>query len=496
MQYSLKSADPGKIECGCLVVFAFAEQLSLEAKIIDTATDGALSSLLIDSGLSKKKSGSAMLYHPANVATGSVMLVQVGEKAGLEISKLEKALAGAVTQARARPIESLLLCLASARPKGMALMDYFQFTARVCENTGYRYDTTKADDSPPSQLAGITLHTGKSKHLMPAHRALKLGLAISHGESLARQLANLPANICTPSYLAEQAKVLGKAHDLKVKILDEEKMEKLGMGALLSVSKGSDEPARLIVLEYRGGKDDSAPVVLVGKGLTFDSGGISIKPAAKMDEMKYDMCGGASVFGALRAVAEMELPINVVGIIPSSENLINGKANKPGDVVTSMSGKTIEILNTDAEGRLILCDALSYAERYDPALVVDIATLTGAVIIALGDKASGLMANDQKLANALLKAGEQSGDRVWQLPIWEDYQKQLDSNFADMANVGGRPAGSITAACFLARFTKKYRWAHLDIAGTAWRGETKKGATGRPVPLLCQLLLNHYHKAV
>jgi len=267
-------------------------------------------------------------------------------------------------------------------------------------------------------------------------------------------------------------------------------MANLGMGSLLSVSRGSREPAKLIVMNYNGAAD-ARPVVLVGKGLTFDAGGISLKPSSGMDEMKYDMCGAASVFGTLAAIAELKLAINVIGVVPSSENMPDGDANKPGDVVTSMAGKTIEILNTDAEGRLILCDALTYSARFDPEVVIDIATLTGAIIVALGSQASGLMANNQPLADQLLQAGNDSYDRVWQLPIWDDYQQQLDSNFADIANIGGKEAGSVTAACFLSRFTKDFNWAHLDIAGTAWKGGKAKGATGRPVPLLVQFLLNH-----
>ena len=272
-------------------------------------------------------------------------------------------------------------------------------------------------------------------------------------------------------------------------MLEESDIAELGMGSFLSVSRGSREPAKLITLNYGGG-GDSKPIVLVGKGLTFDAGGISLKPSQGMDEMKYDMCGSASVMGTIQAIAELQLPINVIGVIPSSENLPDGDANKPGDVVTSMSGQTIEILNTDAEGRLLLCDALTYSERFDPDTVIDIATLTGAIIVALGSNATGLMANNQDLADDLLKAGNDSFDRTWQLPLWDDYQKQLDSNFADIANVGGKEAGSVTAACFLSRFTEKFKWAHLDIAGTAWNGGKEKGATGRPVPLLMQYILN------
>lgn len=336
----------------------------------------------------------------------------------------------------------------------------------------------------------LSLFIGEQKKTVAVVRSVSEGEAIANGIKLAKDLANLPGNICTPSYLAEQAKQLGKASSqLKVSVLEEKQMKALGMGSLLSVSRGSREPAKLIVMEYSGGKPKAKPVVLIGKGLTFDAGGISLKPAAAMDEMKYDMCGGASVIGAMAACVKLALPINLVVIVPSSENLPDGAANKPGDIVTSMSGQTIEILNTDAEGRLILCDALTYAERFKPAAVVDVATLTGACIIALGAHASGLLSNDDKLAAELLEAGNRATDRAWQLPLWDDYQEQLKSNFADMANIGGKGAGTITAACFLSRYADKYKWAHLDIAGTAWRSGDQKGATGRPVSLLSQFLL-------
>jgi leucyl aminopeptidase len=313
---------------------------------------------------------------------------------------------------------------------------------------------------------------------------------VADGISLARDLGNLAPNICTPTYLAEQAMDMAKTYKLKVTVLEQKDMENLGMGALLAVARGSRQPPKLIALEYWGGAKKGKPIVLVGKGVTFDTGGISLKPAAEMDEMKYDMCGAASVLGTIHAVAKMGLPVNVVGIIPATENMPGGNATKPGDVVTSMSGQTIEILNTDAEGRLILCDALAYIERYEPEAVIDIATLTGACVIALGHVASGLLSNDDELARELLDASERAVDRAWRLPLFDEYQEQLKSNFADMANIGGRAAGTITAACFLSRFTKKYRWAHLDIAGTAWKSGKEKGATGRPVPLLTQFLIS------
>ena len=319
------------------------------------------------------------------------------------------------------------------------------------------------------------------------------GRALVAGMDLSKDLSNLPGNVATPTYLADQAKSLGRSYkSIKTTVLDEKQMEKLGMGSLLSVSRGSRQPAKLIVMEYKGtiAKTKQKPVVLVGKGLTFDAGGISIKPSAGMDEMKYDMVGGASVFGTIKAIAEMELPINVVGVVPSSENLPDGDANKPGDIVTSMSGQTIEILNTDAEGRLILCDALTYSKKFDPDVVIDIATLTGACVVALGSHATGMLSNNDALAGKLLEAGQKCGDRAWQLPLWDEYDEQLKSPFADMANIGGKEAGTITAACFLSRYTKEFTWAHLDIAGTAWKSGANKGATGRPVPLLTQYLID------
>jgi leucyl aminopeptidase len=354
----------------------------------------------------------------------------------------------------------------------------------------FRADGMKSKPSKPATLKSITFAT-LERPAAALKNVLDQTAATARGMELTKTLGNLPGNICTPTYLAARAMALGKARkSIKTTVLDEKVMQKLGMGSFLSVTRGSEQPAKLITLEYYGTARTQKPIVLVGKGITFDSGGISLKPGPEMDEMKYDMCGAASVLGTLQAIAEMGLKINVVGVIPTCENLPSGKATKPGDIVTSMSGQTIEILNTDAEGRLILCDALTYSKKFNPDTVIDIATLTGACVIALGHVASGMFANEDKLAKDLLAAGEQSHDRIWQLPLWEDYQPLLDSNFADMANIGGRAGGTITAACFLARFTKDYRWAHLDIAGTAWLSGKNKGATGRPVPLLTQYLIN------
>jgi leucyl aminopeptidase len=367
-------------------------------------------------------------------------------------------------------------------------------TARAAREATYRFEQMKsAPAKNASALRRIVLAVTKSDEKRAA-RGLAQGLALAHGISLARDLGNLPGNICTPAYLAEQARKLAKHYRMKVQVLEQADMEKLGMNTLLSVAAGSSQPPKLIVLEYRTGAKNQKPVVLVGKGVTFDTGGISLKPAPEMDEMKYDMSGAGSVLGTLKAVAEMKLPVNVVGIIPATENMPGGRATKPGDIVTSMSGQTVEILNTDAEGRLILCDALTYAERFDPAAVIDIATLTGACVIALGHVVSGLFANDDPLAREVLTAGDHAGDGAWHLPLHDEYQDQLRSNFADFANIGGRPAGAVTAACFLSRFTKQYKWAHLDVAGTAWKSGKEKGSTGRPVPLLTQFLVNRAAK--
>jgi leucyl aminopeptidase len=354
----------------------------------------------------------------------------------------------------------------------------------------YRFDQLKTQKKPPAPaLASVRLALESGPVTHQAQGAVKEAVATEDGVDLARTLGNLPPNLCTPAYLADEARKLARQFKLGIEVLERRDMERLGMGSLLSVTRGSHQPPKLIVLRYAGAAKKKPPLVLVGKGITFDTGGISLKPAPEMDEMKYDMSGAASVLGTMRALAGMRAPVNVIGVVPACENMPGGAASRPGDIVTSLSGQTVEILNTDAEGRLILCDALTYCERFAPQAVVDIATLTGACVIALGHVATGLFANDQRLADEIRAAGDDAWDRVWQMPVWEDYQEQLRSNFADMANVGGRPAGSVTAACFLSRFAKKLRWAHLDIAGTAWKSGREKGSTGRPVPLLVRWVL-------
>jgi leucyl aminopeptidase len=493
MEYSIKSGDPAKQRTACLVLGVFAKhQLSPTAQLVDKASKGYLQKILKRGDMAGESGQQLMLYDIPGIEAERVLLLGLGKASELNRKNYRKALTSAIKSLNdGHSIEAMWGLNDLEISDIPSLSDRVRETVIHVQESLYQYTETKSEVKKTRRpLKRLGLLLAERRQLKSAQKSLVEGEAIAKGIKLTKDLSNLPGNHCTPTYLADQARKLGRSHDqFKVQVLDEKQMQKLGMGALLSVSRGSRQPAKLIVMHYQGGKADTKPVVLVGKGLTFDAGGISLKPAAAMDEMKYDMCGGASVFGTLLACLEMKLPINLIGLVPSSENLPDGEANKPGDVVTSMSGQTIEILNTDAEGRLILCDALTYCERFNPAVVIDIATLTGACIVALGNQASGLMANNESLAQELLEAGKLCGDRAWQLPIWDDYQEQLESNFADMANIGGKSAGTITAACFLSRYTKKFKWAHLDIAGTAWRSGTAKGATGRPVPLLTRFLM-------
>jgi leucyl aminopeptidase len=492
VEIKIKTGPAAKAKTSCLVLGVFAKQkLGGDAEAIDKAADGTISKLLKGGDLDGETGSSLLLYDLPGIAAERVLLVGLGKRKELGRTAFDKALDTAFKRLGETRAADALFTLPDPLPKGMDSYQCVRHIASTAVRDGYRYaHTKKKPETARDPLRSMGIHVADKSLAKQAETAAAHGHAIGEGMNLARDLGNLPGNICTPTYLAERAKAMASSDErIHVEVLDEDAMEELKMGALLSVSRGSREPAKLILMHYLGGRDGDKPVALVGKGLTFDAGGISIKPAADMDEMKYDMCGGASVFGAIAAAAEMALPINIVGIVPASENLPDGAANKPGDIVTSLSGQTIEILNTDAEGRLILCDALTYAERFDPELVLDMATLTGACIVALGRHASGLFTNDEKLAAEVLAAGEASGDRAWRLPLWTDYDSQLDSNFADMANIGGRDAGAITAAAFLARYTKKLRWAHLDIAGTAWVTGKEKGATGRPVALLSELLI-------
>jgi len=493
MRFSAKSGSPEQESTACIVAGVFEGQhLTPAAEALDHGTSGAVAAVIKNGDIKGKPGQTLMLHNPSGVEAGRILLVGCGKKDELSEADYRKAVQATAGALKASAATDAVSCLAEVSV-GERRVDWkVRQAVEAMGNALYIYDETKSEKNEDRPvLEEMVFLTAGETETKAADQAIREGSAVSSGVALAKELANLPGNYCTPTYLAEQAEAMGKTYkSLKVSVLEEQDMEKLGMGALLSVSRGSRQPAKLITIEYRGGDSGEKPVVLVGKGLTFDAGGISLKPAAAMDEMKYDMCGGAGVIGTMKAVAELGLPLNVVAVVPSSENLPDGAANKPGDIVTSMSGQTIEILNTDAEGRLILCDALTYSAKFEPDSVIDVATLTGACVIALGKQASGVMGNDEALVEELLDAGQSSGDRAWELPVWDEYQEQLKSNFADMANVGGREAGTITAACFLSRYTKEYRWAHLDIAGTAWVSGKEKGATGRPVPLLMQYLID------
>ena len=491
MEFTIKTAAPEKFRAGILVAGAYADGvLPAATAALDNAAEGRISAVLKRGDLEEKAGATLLLPDLPGVAAERVLLVSLGKRDEFGDKPYRDALGAAAKTLAGGAAKDAGVLIADVDMEARSLPWRLQQAARLLADGAYRFDALKSGkDAKKERGARKFTLVIAGKVSAPLETAVKRGQAIAEGMALAKDLGNLPGNVCTPTHLAHTASELGKQFKFDVEVLDRDGIEKLGMGSFLSVARGSHEPPRFIVMHYKGGKAKAKPVVLVGKGITFDTGGISLKPGAEMDEMKFDMCGAASVLGTFKAIARMGLPINVVGLIPATENMPGGRATKPGDVVTSMSGQTIEVLNTDAEGRLILCDALTYAERFKPACVIDIATLTGACVIALGKIPSGLLANDDDLAAEILKRGTESGDRAWQLPLWEEYQELLKSNFADMGNIGGRYAGTITAACFLARFTKAYKWAHLDIAGTAWLSGDAKGATGRPVPLLSEFLI-------
>ncbi|MGH8248338.1 MAG: leucyl aminopeptidase [Gammaproteobacteria bacterium] len=494
MEFSIKSGSPEKQRTACLIVgITEPRKLSHAAAAIDGASKKHISNVVRRGDMDGKSGQSVLLHHVPGVLADRVLLIGCGRERELNDRQYRSSVENSVKAVRQTGATDAVSYLPELNVKGRNCYWKVRQALEVANYVAYEFKEFKSKKrSAEKSLRRLTLAVPSRRDLPSGDRAIVDATAIAKGVSLTRDLANRPSNVCTPSHLAEQAQQLARSYrKIKVKVLDKPAMQKLGMNSLLSVAQGSHEPPKLITLEYSGAKKRGKPIVLVGKGITFDTGGISIKPAAAMDEMKFDMSGAASVLGAICAIAELELPINVVGVIPSTENMPGGGATKPGDIFTSMSGQTIEVLNTDAEGRLILCDALTYSERFNPSAVIDIATLTGACVVALGNHATGLMSNHQPLARDILNAGETSGDRAWQLPLWDDYQRQIDSPFADVANVGGREAGTITAACFLSRFTKKFHWAHLDIAGTAWTTGKNKGATGRPVALLVQYLLDH-----
>ncbi len=484
------SAHAAELHTDCVVVGIYKNsKLSAAAMQVDAASQGAVLAHLELGDFTGEKNRTSMLYNLPGVTAKRVLLVGMGEKDKLTLETL-----GSITQAAANALKTAKVSNAVAFLTDETVPQFIHAAVRqsvtAVADALYTFDTYK---SKKDATARTPLESWTVAHTIAGDfsSAVTQGAAIASGMQISRDLANSPGNVCTPTYLADIAQELANSSNkVDINILEETDMEALGMGSFLSVSKGSEQDGKLIILQYHGGTAGDAPFVLVGKGITFDTGGISLKPGGAMDEMKFDMTGAASVIGTLTACVAMNLPMNVIGVIAAAENMPGGKASKPGDIVTSMSGKTIEILNTDAEGRLVLCDALTYVERFNPVAVVDIATLTGACITALGHHICGLLSNNDALAEEVLTAGKQANDEAWRLPMGEKYHDQLKSNFADLANIGGPPAGTITAACFLSRFTESYPWAHLDIAGTAWKSGAAKGATGRPVPLLCQLLIN------
>ena len=488
MEFSTKAGTPDRIKSGCVVVGVYADRkLTPSAALVDTASNGALAAAAKRGDLPAKRGGVLMIAGLAGLATERVLVVGLGKREELKAKGLAEAVRAAVKALDAGGAGNALFTLAEVPITGMSMADNVRTVVAAAREAVFRSDELKSQKDEGGSLAKIFFPVDKAE-TASINAAVAMAVALANGCELTKRLGNLPPNICTPTYLADTARQMAKNWDLKVEILERKQMEQLKMGSFLAVSQSSAQPPKLIVLTHAGGKSKDAPVVLVGKGITFDTGGISLKPGEAMDEMKYDMCGAGSVLGTMRAIAEMGLKLNVVAVVPTCENMPGGDATRPGDIVTSMSGQTIEILNTDAEGRLILCDALTYVERFKPAAVIDVATLTGACVIALGHVNSGLFSTDDDLATELLAASKASGDAAWRMPVEDDYQELLKSNFADMANIGGRPGGSITAACFLSRYTKNYRWAHLDIAGTAWKNGAAKGATGRPVPLLTAFL--------
>jgi leucyl aminopeptidase len=491
VQFSIKALPPESAKSGCVVLGVHADrELTPAAKRVDQASRGALKKALGD--LPRKAGATLLLRGLSGVSAERVLLVSMGERGEFSENAYRDAVRGAAAALKELEAKDAALFLVDTKVNSRPVSWNLRHAVLGVRDALYRFDALKTQKKPPAPaLDHVMLPLAASA---PLEQALAEAQATADGADLARTLGNLPSNICTPSYLAEEAKKLARQFKLQVEVLERRDMERLGMGAFLSVTNASHQPPKLIVLRYSGGAKGKKPLALVGKGITFDTGGISLKPAGEMDEMKFDMSGAGSVLGTLRALAGMEAPVNVVGVIPTCENMPGGHATKPGDIVTTLSGQTVEILNTDAEGRLILCDALTYASRFEPDAVIDVATLTGACVVALGHVATGLFSNDAKLAEEIREAADDAWDRVWPMPLWDDYQEQLRSNFADFANIGGRPGGSITAACFLARFTREMRWAHLDIAGTAWKSGREKGSTARPVPLLVRFALRHAGK--
>jgi leucyl aminopeptidase len=491
MEISLQTAKLHEIKTSCLVIPVFkGKSIGSIAEALDKKTRGVISKIVALDGIRKKIGANVIINNCPGLKADRLMLVNSGSDKGIDEADYRK-----ILETVAKELVKLPAVAVSSTLDDVTVLNKdndwkIKQHTRILDAELYVFDELKTKNKRRKRLSRLAFVSLNKAVVASTRKSIDDAKALIAGISLAKDLANRPGNVCTPTHLAETAVKLAAEYPvLQCKIMEETDMEKMGMGSFLSVSQGSRQPAKLIELKYSQSLvAGQKPIVLVGKGVTFDSGGISLKPGAAMDEMKYDMGGAASVLGTMLTVAKMQPAVDVVALIPATENLPDGNASKPGDIVESMSGQTIEILNTDAEGRLILCDALTYAAQFEPDVIIDIATLTGACVVALGAHATGLLSNDDQLALNLTAAGDAAHDRVWRLPLWPDYQKQIESPFADMANVGGRSAGTITAACFLSRFVENQRWAHLDIAGTAWNSGANKGATGRPVALLSQYI--------
>ncbi|WP_163830918.1 leucyl aminopeptidase [Proteus mirabilis] len=494
MEFNVKSGSPEKQRSACIIVGVFEpRRLSPIAEQLDKISDGYISALLRRGELEGKVGQSLLLHHVPNVLSERVLLIGCGKERELDERQYKQIIQKTINTLNETGSMEAVCFLTELHVKGRNNYWKVRQAVETAKDCLYTFDQLKSNKTELRRpLRKMVFNVPTRRELPSGERAIAHGLAIASGIKACKDLANMPPNICNAAYLASQARQLADSSaNVSTRVIGEEQMKELNMNAYLAVGQGSQNESLMSIIEYKGNQDpESRPIVLVGKGLTFDSGGISIKPADGMDEMKYDMCGTATVYGVMRVVAELQLPINVIGVLAGCENMPGGKAYRPGDILTTMSGQTVEVLNTDAEGRLVLCDTLTYVERFEPELVIDIATLTGACMVALGHHYSGLMSNHNPLAHELMNASEQAGDRAWRLPLGEEFYEQIESNFADLANTGGRLGGAITAGCFLARFASKYNWAHLDIAGTAWRSGKAKGATGRPVSLLSQFLLN------
>ncbi|MDX2319939.1 leucyl aminopeptidase [Colwelliaceae bacterium BS250] len=493
MEFSVKSGSPEKQRSACIVVGVYEpRRLSAVAEQLDEISGGYISNLLRRGDLEGKSGQMLLLHQVPNILSERVLLVGCGKERELDERQYRQIISKTISTLNETGSMEAVCFLSELHVKGRDTYWKVRQAVEATQDCLYSFNGLKTrKEEARRPLRKIVFNVPTRRELPLGERAINHGLGIAAGIKVCKDVANMPPNICNPAYLADQAHKLAAEHaKVSTHVVNEAEMESLGMGSYLAVGRGSVNESLMSVMTYNGAGDDSKPIVLVGKGLTFDSGGISLKPGEAMDEMKYDMGGAAGVLGAMNSLAQLDLPINVVAILAGCENMPDANAYRPGDILTTMSGQTVEVLNTDAEGRLVLCDALTYVERFDPEAVIDVATLTGACVIALGAHATGLLSSHNPLAHELLNASDQSGDRAWRLPLWDDYADQLESPFADFTNLGGRAAGTITAAIFLSKFTKKYHWAHLDIAGTAWRGGANKGSTGRPVSMLTQYLIN------